>query len=49
MIAARDGHKDTVAVLLSSGADPLVMDAQGMTAHAFALANGHTEICAILA
>ena len=49
MIAAREGHKGIVAVLLSSGADPLVMDAQGMTAHAFALANGHANVCALLA
>ena len=49
MIAAREGHKDTVAALLSCGAVPFVMDAQGMTAHAFALANGHAEVCALLA
>ena len=47
MIAARDGHKDTVAALLSFGADPSAKDAQGMTAHAFA--SSHPDICALLA
>jgi ankyrin repeat protein len=49
MIAAREGHEDTVVALLSCGADPFVMDTQGMTAHAFALVNGHVEVCALLA
>jgi ankyrin repeat protein len=48
MIAAREGHKGTVAALLSCGADPSAKDSQGMTAHAFALANGHAHVCALL-
>jgi serine/threonine-protein phosphatase 6 regulatory ankyrin repeat subunit B len=48
MIAAREGHQGTVATLLFYGAVPFVMDAQGMTAHAFALANGHAEVCELL-
>ena len=48
MIAAREGHKDTVAVLLACGADPSAKDDQGMTAHAYALANGHAGVCALL-
>ena len=49
MIAARGGHRETVVVLLSSGADPLAVDAQGMTAHAFALDRGHADVCALFA
>ncbi len=49
MIAAREGHKDTVSVLLSFKADPLAVDDQGWTAHAFAVEKSHTDICALLA
>jgi ankyrin repeat protein len=48
MIAAREGHGGTVAFLLSCGADPLAMDAQGLTAHAFAMQNSHGDVCALI-
>lgn len=48
MIAAREGQKDAVAVLLSCGADPLAMDEDGMTAHAIATENDHADVYAML-
>ena len=44
MIAAREGHADTVKVLLSFGANPLAVDELGLSPHSYAFENGHEEV-----
>jgi ankyrin repeat protein len=46
--AARQGFGDVVQYLLDSGADPAVVDAEGLTAHDHAAANGHHRIARML-
>jgi ankyrin repeat protein len=46
--AARQGLADVVQFLLEAGADPERLDAQGLSAHDHAAANGHKRIAQML-
>ena len=46
--AAKRGYPETVALLLELGADPDQRDRQGRNARDWALAQGHTEVSALL-
>ncbi|MDR2192756.1 MAG: ankyrin repeat domain-containing protein, partial [Endomicrobium sp.] len=46
--AAQNGHKETVEILLKSGANPDIQYENGWTALMFAQSKGHTIIVAIL-
>ncbi|KAK5106214.1 hypothetical protein LTS08_000332 [Lithohypha guttulata] len=48
MLAAANGHKDTVNVLVDGGADLNVRDIDSDTALIMAIAKGHTEVAGIL-
>jgi RNA polymerase sigma factor (sigma-70 family) len=47
-LAAREGHRETVARLLTLGADPTAKDGLGKTPLAWAEEKGHTEVAALL-
>ncbi len=48
MFAAAEGQTNVIRVLLAHGADLKVTDADGDTAHDFAVKNGHREAVKIL-
>ena len=48
MIAAVNGHLETVRVLLRHGADPLARDARGRTARTLALVKGQSDVALFL-
>ncbi len=48
MVAANNGHTETVKALLGGGANPNVADKDGWTALIVAAGNGHTEIAKAL-
>ena len=48
MFAAAEGQKEVVATLLQHGADKTMVDEDGESAYDFAIANGHTEVAALL-
>ena len=48
MLAARNGHADTVQLLLEKGANPELQDADGNTALNLARANGNQNVIKLL-
>ncbi|MDF1572773.1 MAG: ankyrin repeat domain-containing protein [Bacteroidales bacterium] len=48
MFAAAEGQKEVVSTLLKYGADKTMQDEDGESAYDFAIANGHSEIAAML-
>ena len=47
-LASRDGHTDTVALLLKANADPNLQENNGCTPLYIASVNGHTDTVALL-
>ncbi len=46
--AAKRGHRETVIKLLALGADPHLLDHKGLSAHEWALQEGHAEVAGLL-